>query len=160
MIYVFLRAPGTSLASNVCSGGEGQRPAHDLEQKQATAFNFISKAFLLVADMAPCPGEQWSASAWGVFPQSPGALISSYPLCLVASERIKSFAQGNLGHSSPQQGQDPPASFLSLCQAPPPSRKYVTRGERASSPSRLCRRVCLGVPVCLPPLTQLCPRQD
>lgn len=118
MIYVFLRARGPAWHQMpVCGGGgrgEGQRPVHDLEQKQAIAFNFISKAFLLafLAAMAPCPGEQGSASAWGVSLQFPGALISCYTPWLVASERIKSFAQGNLANSCLQQGQDPASSLL------------------------------------------------
>lgn len=70
---MFFLGPGDQPAwDQMPVAGEGQRPVHDLEPKQSIAFNFVSKAFLLVAGMAPCPGEQWPASAWGVFLQFPG----------------------------------------------------------------------------------------
>lgn len=66
---------------------QGQRLVHDLGQKPAIAF--ISKAFFLVAGMAPCSGEQKSALVWGMFLSFDGALTSNHPPFLVASERIK-----------------------------------------------------------------------
>lgn len=79
MIYIFLRAGGQPGIK--CLWGEGQRPGQDLEQKQAIAFNFVSKAFLLVAGMAlaPCPGSNDWPQRGACFCSSMGP---SHPLTL------------------------------------------------------------------------------
>lgn len=76
MIYFFLRAQEPDWHQMPVE--EEQKPVHDLKQKQTGI-----KAFLLVAGMAPCPGQQWSASVWAI-PVSHGPLTSSHHASLVA----------------------------------------------------------------------------